>query len=501
MNQHKFFPTTTHASLLCPSCLHRLGGSLSPLAAHGQHATIELCELCNVTILNAAFSHQLLHSALSDSAMPFDYASPPLLAPSKSLLDNVFLCPPAAEEVSDASSESSLSALLPHSTPPVSSPLPDFALDEDLFLMDLEGQEETGNQAGEMVGLGISFPGQDRASGGVDEPHAKRRCLSLEMHRDVSSEPEGKSAEEEEQEELASLLEDDDEDEVCTPPTCVVSSRLLSKAIELSEDEYGDSGKKYLASYKPAIDPSNWTDPILQRLPDAEFDAASGGTKHAGAPRRERQAAKRKSLDAETTEPSVEKPKTESRGNQPTPEHIPPRPTHSPTLFDELTQAGIDWCRFCGTTEGVNWRPGPWGKRTLCNKHGCDYKGYGFACKQPRLDLTPFFGESITERSRPVLQYFCTECQRPESWADNVLVRCEGCPKAFHQKCFPGGIESSLVAGKDRWFCEKGCRENAKRKRIVVELPRKRLPLMNTPKSSAKEFVESLSSLRAAGLC
>lgn len=36
------------------------------------------------------------------------------------------------------------------------------------------------------------------------------------------------------------------------------------------------------------------------------------------------------------------------------------------TLFEQLTQAGIDWCRYCGTTEGVNWRPGPWGKRTLC---------------------------------------------------------------------------------------------------------------------------------------
>ncbi|ORZ20800.1 hypothetical protein BCR42DRAFT_213494 [Absidia repens] len=36
------------------------------------------------------------------------------------------------------------------------------------------------------------------------------------------------------------------------------------------------------------------------------------------------------------------------------------------TLFEQLSYAGIDWCRYCGTTEGVNWRPGPWGKRTLC---------------------------------------------------------------------------------------------------------------------------------------
>lgn len=36
------------------------------------------------------------------------------------------------------------------------------------------------------------------------------------------------------------------------------------------------------------------------------------------------------------------------------------------TVFENLTKLGIDWCRYCGTTEGVNWRPGPWGKRTLC---------------------------------------------------------------------------------------------------------------------------------------
>lgn len=43
-----------------------------------------------------------------------------------------------------------------------------------------------------------------------------------------------------------------------------------------------------------------------------------------------------------------------------------PRPTSTPTIYQKLTKANIDWCRYCGTTEGVNWRPGPWGKRTLC---------------------------------------------------------------------------------------------------------------------------------------
>ncbi|KAI9261156.1 hypothetical protein BY458DRAFT_439668 [Sporodiniella umbellata] len=43
--------------------------------------------------------------------------------------------------------------------------------------------------------------------------------------------------------------------------------------------------------------------------------------------------------------------------------HLPkaePRPTAQPTLYQKLTKANVDWCRYCGTTEGVNWRPGPW---------------------------------------------------------------------------------------------------------------------------------------------
>ncbi|KAI7897852.1 uncharacterized protein BX663DRAFT_279461 [Cokeromyces recurvatus] len=162
-----------------------------------------------------------------------------------------------------------------------------------------------------------------------------------------------------------------------------------------------------------------------------------------------------------------------------------PRPTAYPTIYQKLTKANIDWCRYCGTTEGVNWRPGPWGKRTLCNKHGCDYKGYGFACKLPRLDLTEFINESIHDRKRPVLQLYCSICQRKESWEGNVLVRCEGCPKAYHQKCHHhhNKLNDSFVASNEIWFCDATCAENAQRKRIIVELPRKRLPLMRSPKN------------------
>jgi hypothetical protein len=161
-----------------------------------------------------------------------------------------------------------------------------------------------------------------------------------------------------------------------------------------------------------------------------------------------------------------------------------PKPTARPTIYETLTAESVDWCRYCGTTEGVNWRPGPWGKRTLCNKHGCDFKGYGFACKLPRLNLTGFSHESIHDRDRPVLQLFCSVCQDMRSYVDNVLVRCDGCPKAYHQKCCPHGEISDRVAhSAEPWFCTSDCAGNIHKRRIVVELPRKRLPLMSTPKN------------------
>ncbi|KAI9491599.1 hypothetical protein BDB00DRAFT_832125 [Zychaea mexicana] len=181
------------------------------------------------------------------------------------------------------------------------------------------------------------------------------------------------------------------------------------------------------------------------------------------------------------------------------------RATAHPTIYQKLTKQNVDWCRYCGTTEGVNWRPGPWGKRTLCNKHGCDYKGYGFACKLPRLDLTGFAHEAINDRDRPVLQLFCSVCHRQESWTGNVLVRCEGCPKAMHQKCAAAAANAAssqdgqqqqeltdeFVASDEQWFCDVSCHENARRKRIVVELPRKRLPLMCAPKNNASSSSSS----------
>ncbi|KAJ1677627.1 hypothetical protein EV182_005772, partial [Spiromyces aspiralis] len=152
------------------------------------------------------------------------------------------------------------------------------------------------------------------------------------------------------------------------------------------------------------------------------------------------------------------------------------RESIQPTIFEQLIASSVDWCRYCGTTEGINWRPGPWGKRTLCNKHGCDYKGYGFASKMPRLNLRDFDDEPLSSRIRPVLQSFCQECQSGESIKGNILVHCDGCHRAYHQECYPGHIPSSALAGSKKWYCESGCADNLRRRKIVVELPKKRLP-------------------------
>jgi hypothetical protein len=37
-----------------------------------------------------------------------------------------------------------------------------------------------------------------------------------------------------------------------------------------------------------------------------------------------------------------------------------------PTIYAVLVKENINWCRYCGTTNGVCWRPGPWAKNTLC---------------------------------------------------------------------------------------------------------------------------------------
>ncbi|TPX62919.1 hypothetical protein PhCBS80983_g00030 [Powellomyces hirtus] len=149
-----------------------------------------------------------------------------------------------------------------------------------------------------------------------------------------------------------------------------------------------------------------------------------------------------------------------------------------PTIYEEFTKSGLDWCRYCGVTKGgqttASFRPGPWGKRTLCNKHGCDYKGYGYADKQSRLDLSSFSRESVQERCRPILQDFCISCFQRDSIHSTRLVQCDGCPRAYHPECYG----RPQIYNGEQWFCEASCASNRKVAKIALDLPKRRLPYM-----------------------
>jgi hypothetical protein len=96
----------------------------------------------------------------------------------------------------------------------------------------------------------------------------------------------------------------------------------------------------------------------------------------------------------------------------------------------------------------------------------------------------------------------CHGCQSQDSCAGNVMVRCEGCPKAFHQQCHGDNPISDETALSDKaWFCDETCKENVKKRRVCVELPKKRLPLMSTPKpaTASGSAVQPSSLTVAAG--
>ncbi|KAI8093243.1 uncharacterized protein BX664DRAFT_329278 [Halteromyces radiatus] len=159
-------------------------------------------------------------------------------------------------------------------------------------------------------------------------------------------------------------------------------------------------------------------------------------------------------------------------------------------FFDQLSCDGIRWCRYCGTTETVNWRPGPWGKRTLCNKHGCDYKGYGVVGRSPRLDLSAYRDELLEDRHRPVIQDFCALCHeqidinKKQQW-----MRCDGgCSRAYHHHCFQLEHDNDGWSMDDTslWFCDATCYDNRRKKRVIVDLPRIQ-PLMH-PKKQRKSL-------------
>jgi len=148
-----------------------------------------------------------------------------------------------------------------------------------------------------------------------------------------------------------------------------------------------------------------------------------------------------------------------------------------PTIFEVFNKNKILWCHYCGTTNTSSWRHGPWGKKSLCNKHGCDYKGYGFTVRQPRLDLSKFAKET-SKRVRPVIQEYCCICFSNRSNKQNALVMCNGCYRSYHQECHPDKISSDIVNSSEPYYCKEECKHTLEKKKIETDLPRKNLPFM-----------------------
>ena len=40
-----------------------------------------------------------------------------------------------------------------------------------------------------------------------------------------------------------------------------------------------------------------------------------------------------------------------------------------PTIYLDLTERGLPWCRYCGARSTSGWQRGPWGKKSLCIPH------------------------------------------------------------------------------------------------------------------------------------
>ena len=123
----------------------------------------------------------------------------------------------------------------------------------------------------------------------------------------------------------------------------------------------------------------------------------------------------------------------------------------------------------------------------MCNKHGCDYKGYGYAGKVPRLNLSEYQHE--TERFRPILQEWCCKCYEKESFPGNCIVQCDGCCRAFHQNCYSSFIPSIVLKSNKRWYCDVSCQATSMNGKIMIELPKKELPMMKLKRRSCRSSI------------
>lgn len=142
-------------------------------------------------------------------------------------------------------------------------------------------------------------------------------------------------------------------------------------------------------------------------------------------------------------------------------EKVKPVLDQSRQIYEQLDEHGVDWCRYCGAAgeTGTFWKLGPWGERSLCHKHGCEFFGCGFArATITRLDLTAFYRESRASRTRPIVQDFCCVCwERIEMSIEEGYRQCHGCPLSFHASCLKEEFHSD---DRGNWYCSPACEAN-----------------------------------------
>ena len=179
--------------------------------------------------------------------------------------------------------------------------------------------------------------------------------------------------------------------------------------------------------------------------------------------------------------------------------------SRSTTMYERLSEKMVKWCRYCGTLVSNNWRPGPWldpdsgapMKATLCNKHGCDYRGYGHSNHSPRLFIRQYVSEPLRERRIPICQEYCYSCRKNSSSASNPLVMCAGCPISMHKSCCSSVPARPTI--NTIWYHSPECRRSEATGRVPVDDSKKRvtMPFMvnNEIGSSGISFADSSNSL------
>lgn len=143
-------------------------------------------------------------------------------------------------------------------------------------------------------------------------------------------------------------------------------------------------------------------------------------------------------------------------------------------IYEFLSERNVDWCRYCGVAgdTGTFWKLGPWGDRSLCHKHGCEFFGCGFArVTRTRLDLTEFYGEKRTERQHPIISEFCSICWERNT-EDSQIISCHGCPLSFHKSCLENTPHNTRnISG--HFFCTEKCIDNFEKCLIRPQFPSK----------------------------